>query len=492
MITFDTHPEPLPTLEAGVRRPDRHARRWTCRRTPGFVRRLQAQAQLLRPRRRHRAGRRDPAHPLRASRGPRGRRHAASRSASSAPARTSSCCAARRTPSKVNFCKFTNETRLAIEDASAHSGHQVPRRAERHLRRRRLRAGARLRRDPARRRRQLGGEPARGAAARRAARHRRPDARRRQAQGAPRPRRRLRHARRRREGQARGRVAARRRGPSDQPVQGGGRSSARRRSPARVRSAGGGARHHARTRSNPTVTDARSTYSAVSLAFDRDKRTADAHRAGADAAAAVDAGGDSRGRRSVLAAARVPRARRRAAAAARRTSRRSAPSCSGPKAIRDARARGRSRRSSTHAVALARARDHALHEAHAEAPRPDGAQLLRAHRAGHRRSPARCSSWRSPPIAPTCSTMPERPNAIALSPMNAGPLPMSNGLSRLQTRFLRRAGQASTTLLGARRAVRRRRGATRPGSSRSRPTRSTGTTRCGWRSRSARRSRPTR
>jgi benzoyl-CoA-dihydrodiol lyase len=31
---------------------------------------------------------------------------------------------------------------------------------------------------------------------------------------------------------------------------------------------------------------------------------------------------------------------------------------------------------------------------------------------------------------------PERPNAIALSAMNAGLLPMSNGLSRLQTRFL--------------------------------------------------------
>jgi benzoyl-CoA-dihydrodiol lyase len=31
---------------------------------------------------------------------------------------------------------------------------------------------------------------------------------------------------------------------------------------------------------------------------------------------------------------------------------------------------------------------------------------------------------------------PERPNAIALSAMNAGPLPMSNGLSRLQTRLL--------------------------------------------------------
>ncbi len=31
---------------------------------------------------------------------------------------------------------------------------------------------------------------------------------------------------------------------------------------------------------------------------------------------------------------------------------------------------------------------------------------------------------------------PERPNQIALSALNGGPLPMSNGLTRLQTRFL--------------------------------------------------------
>ena len=41
------------------------------------------------------------------------------------------------------------------------------------------------------------------------------------------------------------------------------------------------------------------------------------HRAGADRPSAVDAGGDSQGRRSVLGPARVPRARRRAAPAAR-------------------------------------------------------------------------------------------------------------------------------------------------------------------------------
>ena len=82
---------------------------------------------------------------------------------------------------KVNFCKFTNETRNGIEDASAHSGPALDRRGQRHRGRRRLRAGAGLRRDPAGRRQLLGGLAARGAAARRAARHRRPDPRRRQA-----------------------------------------------------------------------------------------------------------------------------------------------------------------------------------------------------------------------------------------------------------------------------------------------------------------------
>ena len=50
------------------------------------------------------------------------RRHAAARTASSARARTSTCSAARRTRFKVNFCKFTNETRLYLEEMSAESG----------------------------------------------------------------------------------------------------------------------------------------------------------------------------------------------------------------------------------------------------------------------------------------------------------------------------------------------------------------------------------
>ena len=41
---------------------------------------------------------------------------------------------------------------------------------------------------------------------------------------------------------------------------------------------------------------------------------------------------------------------------------------------------------------------------------------------------------------------PDQPNTIALSPMNGGPLPMSNGLTRLQTRFLGQPDSVSDVL----------------------------------------------
>ena len=84
--------------------------------------RLQAEAQLVRPRRRHRARRRAAAHPLRASGSAQRRRHQSAASASSARAPTSSCSGSRSHAWKVNFCKFTNETRNGIEDSSRHSG----------------------------------------------------------------------------------------------------------------------------------------------------------------------------------------------------------------------------------------------------------------------------------------------------------------------------------------------------------------------------------
>jgi Enoyl-CoA hydratase/carnithine racemase len=58
---------------------------------------------------------------------------------------------------KVNFCKFTNETRNGIEDATANSGPDLPGRGERHRVGRRVRAGAGLRAHHAGRRPVLGG-----------------------------------------------------------------------------------------------------------------------------------------------------------------------------------------------------------------------------------------------------------------------------------------------------------------------------------------------
>ncbi len=81
--------------------------------------------------------------------------------------------------------------------------------------------------------------------------------------------------------------------------------------------------------------------------------------------------------------------------------------------------------------------------------------------------------------------------ALQFSSMNAGPLPMSNGLTRLESRFLGRPGHAARALghagpFGARRRP------SRPASSRSRPTTSTGTTKSVWPSRRGRASRRTR
>ena len=132
--------------------------------------------------------------------------------ASSAPARTSSCSRTSTHAFKVNFCKFTNETRLSSRTRARTRGLQL--RSPRSTARPRgggyelaLACDEILLVDD--------GNSAvslpRGAAARRAARHRRPHAPRRQAQGPPRPRRRVLHARRGHQGQARGRVEPRRR-----------------------------------------------------------------------------------------------------------------------------------------------------------------------------------------------------------------------------------------------------------------------------------------
>ena len=86
---------------------------------------------------------------------------------------------------------------------------------------------------------------------------------------------------------------------------------------------------------------------------------------------------------------------------------------------------------------------------------------------------------------------PDEDNTIRLSVMNGGAYPMSNGLSRLQVRFL---GEPESVGQGARRTTVRstRRRRSTPAWCSPRPTTSTGTTKCAWRSRRARRSRPTR
>ena len=76
---------------------------------------------------------------------------------------------------KVNFCKFTNETRNCIEDATAHSGQVWIAAVNGTAAGGGLRAGPRLRRDRPGRRPGVGGLAPRGAAAGGVARHRWPD-----------------------------------------------------------------------------------------------------------------------------------------------------------------------------------------------------------------------------------------------------------------------------------------------------------------------------
>ena len=189
-------PLALQTLEAQVRRPGRHARR-RLRRERRHRARLQAQAQQLRPGRGHRAQRRHQPHPLRTPRSAHGGRHQPE--GQGLLLGRQHLHARRQQP-----CVEGELLQVHQRDAQRPRGFvqaqraEVPGRRQRLLRRRRLRAGAGLRRDHPGRRPQQRGEPARGAAAGRAARHRRPDARHRQAACAPRPGRHLLHHHRRR------------------------------------------------------------------------------------------------------------------------------------------------------------------------------------------------------------------------------------------------------------------------------------------------------
>ncbi len=159
-------------------------------------------------------------------------------------------------PWKVNFCKFTNETRNGDRGRDRPLRTDLARGGERHRLRRRLRAGAGLRAHHARRRPLVGGLAAGAAAARRAARHRRADPGGGQAARAPRPGRLLLdpvRGRRRQEGRA---VAAGRRGGAAGQVGRDGRRRAPRSSPPgpTVHTATG---HRARRRWTRTRTDDR-------------------------------------------------------------------------------------------------------------------------------------------------------------------------------------------------------------------------------------------
>ena len=88
----------------------------------------------------------------------------ASSRASSAQAPTFTCSGTSSHAFKVNFCKFTNETRCSIEDASRIQGERYRRCAQWHSLRRRIRASDRLRRDLPCRRWQLGHLASRSAA----------------------------------------------------------------------------------------------------------------------------------------------------------------------------------------------------------------------------------------------------------------------------------------------------------------------------------------
>ena len=425
--------------------------------------------------------------------------HERARTASSARAPTSTCSASRRHAFKVNFCKFTNETRNGLEDSSAAFGPQVPRR----------RATARA----------PGGgyelalacdeivlvddrsssvSPARGAAARRAARHRRPHARDRQAQGAPRPRRHLLHQRRGRARQARAstggwstRSPSRR--SSTPPSHARAREARRRERPARP------------TRKASTLTPLaarrrrrrRCHYEHVDVAHRprarARRRSPSARRHGAQPHGHRRA--SRRGRR------RGGRSRWRASSTTRSCTLRTNELEHRHVAAEDRRRRrrrARRRRDAVAAQATTGSCARRIGMLRRTLTRLDVivAHALRADRARARASPARCSSSRSRPTAPTCSrcptTTPTR-RCSRSSELNFGALPMVNGQSRLARRFYDEEAPLDRRACSvAHGRDRRRRGAGASASSRPRPTTSTGTTRSASRSRSARACRPTR
>ena len=212
---------------------------------------------------------------------------------------------------KVNFCKFTNETRNGIEDASetsglaticvingtaAGGGYELALAADHIMLVDDGSSAVSLPELPL-----LAG----------AARHRRAHARHRQAQGAPRPRRRVLHHRGRHQRQARGRLAAGRRSGAGLEARGGGGERAPRNSRRRSQRRSGRQRHRTRRRSSASVPQIASNTARSSVEFERAARLATVTVRGPRRAAAGIGRRHGGAGRGILAAAACARARRR-------------------------------------------------------------------------------------------------------------------------------------------------------------------------------------
>ena len=187
---------------------------------------------------------------------------------------------------KVNFCKFTNETRNGIEDSSENSGQKTIAVVTGSC------AGGGYELALAADHIMLVDDgssavvAARIAAARRAARHRRAHPRHRQAQSAPRPCRRVLHHRGRRAGQARGGMAAGRRSGAEQQA-GRDREGARAGIREEIRSSGRRARASSSRRCNAnSPTRRHRVLDRCRSPIDRAARTATITMRGPDSAAA--------------------------------------------------------------------------------------------------------------------------------------------------------------------------------------------------------------
>ncbi len=340
--------------------------------------RLSPQAQFLRSGRRHRArGRLEP-HPLRAPGGARGGRY--QRAGAGVLVGRQHLHAGPGEPfAKGQFLQIHQRDPKRHRGFERAFGAQIPRRGQRRLRRRRLRAGARLRRDRHDRRPVEHGEPARGAAPGRAARHRRADPPRRQAQGAPRPRRCVLHHRRGGARRPRQGMGPRRSDGAACPLQGarrGARAGARgrQRPPGRCRGCRAAAARPPDRRGRVSLP----------LGYGRDRaRRADRDGDGRRAALRRRAGRSRRHprrRSAVVAVGDGARIGRRAAAAARQRARNRHPGAEDSGRCRgSARLRRRDDRASG---SLARARDDRPSPPHLATARRLLAQPLRGDRRG--------------------------------------------------------------------------------------------------------------